>query len=470
MSGNGAIEKYDYLRRVNTLCDLIAGVATADVNTPDELQAFLPKMLATMPEYHASLVPDVFPEFIAALLKPKNRTAACAAARALKHHLGDLGRAIDEGRPIVGTFAAPTGELFAALGLVGLSLEVLALVQTAVFKSGIEAEIDMSELAGFPSHVCNMQRAPMMAIEKGSLPKFDVVVKPTAPCNSSNMLYQYGLEKYGVEVLSVDCPYYNDQRAFEFYLEEFRAMVASLERLAGRPLDEAVLRKHVEMGNQQMRYLYGLQELRKHRPNPDPGMHRAYDIIALYHCGQNQLYLDYMKTVFEEARARHEEGKTFVPEGKQEIRTVWTWGLTTHMLYMYDWLEEEFGATFLECGITYVPSDVIGLVDTSSVDSMIRGLARRTLHYPMVRQTMGFSDVYVGDMVRVATDYGADAAVFSGNQSCKHSWAAAKRISDALMEQPGIPSLTWETDLGDKRYTPHATTKTLLREFFSTFE
>jgi hypothetical protein len=222
------------------------------------------------------------------------------------------------------------------------------------------------------------------------------------------------------------------------------------------------------LGNEQMRYLYGLQELRKQTPNPDPGMHRAYDVVALYYCGLNEPYRDYMKTVYEEARARHDSGASFLPPNKKEIRTLWTWGLTAHMLFMYDWLEEEFGSTFLECGVSYVPSDVVGYVDPSSMDSMLRGLARRTLNFPMIRQAMGFSDVYVDDMVRVAGEYRADAAVFSGNQSCKHAWAAAKRLSDALMENPGIPSLTWETDLADKRFTPHATTKALLREFFST--
>lgn len=470
MSAQDCIDRYDYYRRIDALCDLIAFAAGAEATTWEELSAQMPMMLAALPPYHASLVPDVFPEFIGAVLKPKNRSAALAFATSLKRHLADLGRSMEEGRPQVAIFGAVTGEVFAALGLVPVMLEALSLVPSAVLRSGVEAEIDASEVEGFASHLCNMQRVPVTSLEGGNLPKFDAVVKGTAPCNSSNMLYQYALEKHGLRIIPVDCPYYNNERAFEYYVEEFRAMVAELEQLAGRRLDEATLRRHVEMGNEQMRHLYALQELRKKRPNPDPGMHRAYDLVGLYHCGLNETYVDYMRLVYQEAKERHESGQSFLAPGKKEIRTLWTWGLTGHMLYMYDWLEDEFGSTFLECGVSYLPGDVVGYVDPTSIDTMLRGLARRTLHFPMIRQAMGFSDVYVGDMVRIATEYGADAAVFSGNQSCKHAWAAAKRISDALMENPGIPSLTWETDLVDKRFTPHPATKSLLREFFSTFE
>jgi hypothetical protein len=74
----------------------------------------------------------------------------------------------------------------------------------------------------------------------------------------------------------------------------------------------------------------------------------------------------------------------------------------------------------------------------------------------------------VEDFVTVANSYKADAAVFSGHLACKHSMALAKMLSDALQERAGIPSFKWETDLLDKRVTPHAAAKAQLAEFFTT--
>ena len=99
---------------------------------------------------------------------------------------------------------------------------------------------------------------------------------------------------------------------------------------------------------------------------------------------------------------------------------------------------------------------------------MIEGLAWRAFNFPMGRTSMGFSDLYVQDFLRVAKTYKADAAVFSGHTSCKHSWAAAKMVGDALMDDAGIPSFRWETDFLDRRFTPHSVAKSQLAEFFRT--
>ena len=174
------------------------------------------------------------------------------------------------------------------------------------------------------------------------------------------------------------------------------------------------------------------------------------------------------KVRHDEAAARHEKGLGFLPAGRKEIRTVWTWGFTPHMLYLPDWLEEEFGMSYLECGISTLPAEIVGYVSTASVESMIEGLAWRAFNFPMGRTSTGFSDVYVQDLVRVAKTYKADAAVFSGHTACKHSWAAVKMLGDVLQEDPGIPSFKWETDFLDRRFTPHSVAKKQLAEFFRT--
>ena len=464
------IEKYEYLRRTNALCDLLIAATGTDATTAERLFEVLPDLLAQMPEYHASLVEKIHPEFIAAVLKEKNRNAVRAHASAVKQFLLDMNQGMEEGKPLVGYFPAITPELFYSLGLNPIAMETITLYLAAAFIDGVETELDESEAQGFPGHACGIQRAPFGAFEKDALPMPDVFVKCSAPCNSSNMFYQYTFEKYGVPVLIVDAPYHGDERAFDYFHDEFRQMISDLEAKFDCQLDVEQLRQRVSMGNEQLKHLYALQKLRRLKPNPDPGMHRAFDFGSLSVAGSNQMHVDYMKLCRDEAQQRVDSKTSFLPADKEEIRTLWTWGITGHMLFIYDWLEEEYGASFLECAISNLPEEIVGFVDTTDRDSMIRGLAWRSFNYPMQRTVMSYSDVYVNDMVKIAKDYDAAAAVYSGNQSCRHAWAAAKRISDALMDEKEVPSLTWETDLVDKRYTSHAATRALLGEFFSTFE
>ena len=166
------------------------------------------------------------------------------------------------------------------------------------------------------------------------------------------MFYQYVLDKYNIPLVIVDTPYHRGARSFEYFLEEYMSMVEQLEELCDTHLDEEILRRHAEYGNQQMSYLYKLQELRRQKPNPDPGFLRPLDLPSMFYCGLNKENAEYMKVRYEEAKARVDRGESLVPEGKEEIRTVWTWGLISYNAYIYDWLEEEFGVTYLECELT----------------------------------------------------------------------------------------------------------------------
>ena len=461
-----SLTRYDYIRKLDAMTDLFALAIGSGAKCPAELD--IPGLLRNAPEYHASLVPQVYPEIIEAILRPKNARAIFTHSLAVKQYLADLTRKWDEGQPVLYHFAPMSAEIFLGLDLMPLAYELIPIYLSAAFVNGIEEELDATEAMGIPTHVCSAQKPATSAIPKGKLPKPDIFVKGSVPCDTSNMMYQFAKETCGGEVIVIDSPYYHNQRAFKFYVDEWKRMIESLEKKTGHTLDEDRLRKHVEMGNRQLEYLYGLQEMRRSVPNPDPGMHRALDLASVILAGTNEKMIDYIRTCHDEAKERHAQGKSFLPEGKKEIRTVWTWGFTPHMLYLPDWLEEKFGMTYLECGISNLPQEIVGYVSTASVESMIEGLAWRAFNFPMGRTSMGYSDLYVNDMVKVAKAYKADAAVFSGHMACKHSWAASKMLGDALLEDAGIPSFKWETDWLDKRFTPHAVAKAQLSEFFRT--
>lgn len=281
------------------------------------------------------------------------------------------------------------------------------------------------------------------------------------------MLYQDMVEKYQKPVFCVDSPYYSDKRAFKYFAEEFKQAIAGVEKVTGHKIDVDVLRKHVKMSNAQFEYWYKLQELRKIKPNPDPGMHRALDLAAWLLAGSNELWVDYMKTLYEEAKERAENRIGVIPEGMKEIRTLHTYGWTAHTLYLPDWIEDNCGSSMMECGLSIYPGNLVGLVDTTNLDTMLEGLAWRSYNGVMHRTVMSFADLHINDMVNVAKEYQADAAIFCGNHTCKWGWTYPKMLDDALQDNLGIPCLTLETDIMDKRFTPREVLFARFSEFFN---
>jgi len=107
-------------------------------------------------------------------------------------------------------------------------------------------------------------------------------------------------------------------------------------------------------------------------------------------------------------------------------------------------------------------------VDTTSIDTMIEGLAWRWFCWPMSRQSASFSDVWVNDFVRICEDFKADCLILGGHKACKHFWALNKLLSDAVKEEVGIPTLRFEQDIFDARFTPVSELKRIMNTFFAT--
>lgn len=461
-----AVVKYDYMARMARACDMFVWGIDSGAHTMEELD--IPALLAKGTEYHASLLPQVQPELIASLLKPKNGQSIKAFSLALRDYIEDLGVRIDQGKPIIGVFPTLPLELFYGLDVAAVLPEVFSLVIAATYKAGVEQELDASEVEGLPGHVCAFQKAPLMAFQNGLLPKPMMFVKTTAPCDSSNITMQYTAHKLGVPLHAVDSPYYSNRRAFKYFLDEIKRMIEKIEKATGHTMDEDRLRQRVQWTNEYMSNLFKLAELRKNRPNPDPGMHRMLDLAALMMGGCSENLPNYSRVTYQEALERQRKGKTFLPQGKKEIRTLWTGSMFPYAIYLGDWVEDLFGSTYVSCALTNMPADVHGLINTSSLESMIEGLAWRTFNFPMHRTVMSHTDVYLNDMLAVAKEVGADAAIYAGNMGCKHSWTMPKLLSDHFQEEIGIPTTTLEVDWVDGRFTPRDMVMNHLTEFFGT--
>ena len=59
------------------------------------------------------------------------------------------------------------------------------------------------------------------------------------------------------------------------------------------------------------------------------------------------------------------------------------------------------------------------------------------------------------------------AAIFGGHIACKTAWASAKLVKDAIYDELGIPTFSFELDAYDPRVVSAESIKAQLEQFLS---
>ena len=419
-----------------------------------------------LPEDYKANFDKVQTGLINTILKEKNRASARAFVSNIVDYTDWLNGMLDQGKMACYHYFPISVEIMLALDVAPICYEVACGLNAALYEDGAEAGIDRIEAEGHPDHLCSTQKGTAGYLLMGILPKPDVLIKTATPCDASNRLYEWTAHKFKAPLLTLETPYYRNERGIKYMLGEVKNMIAQLEKLTGRRLDEDKLREYCLIGNEAMDYFLKIQELKRTKPCPDTGWHRPADTIFMTQVG-TPMGAAYFKQLYEDVKARADRGEGVIPPDKEERRVVYGYTWEVYDLSFFDWLEETHGVTYMADTLTYLPPDV-GFVDVSNMDTMLEGLAWRTLQMPMGRQVMGFSDVWINDFTNQVKSFKADALIMGGHMACKHFWALNKLMSDKVKEETGVPTLRFEMDMFDKRFTPPSELRRIMTEFFNT--
>lgn len=440
------------------------------------LQA-LPRLLGrdgitTREELLAAADPDERPflakiksDLMECMLKPKNRKLAQSMLECKSDQLKFMKKGLDEGKKLVYFFfAMEAPEIFLAMDLIPICFEDFNGANANFFEGEAERVIDEAIADGSPDHLCSASLGGHGMFVLGEIPRPDIIFKNIGWCDPSTKAYEAFCHTYKVPYITVEVPYYANDRAFQYYLTELKLAIKQLEEMTGSKLNEDQLREYVNISNEQMSYIYKLQEMRKQKPCPDTGWHRSMDTAFSNYFGYPEL-TPYWKTLYEEVKERYDGKKGVIPDGMNEIRTIMGYAWAGYAPPIYDWMEEAHGATYVECFLTYWPT-MVGFVDTTNLDTMLRGLAWRSFNAPMQRQAMTHSQLWIHDILRVCREYKIDSLLLLGNRACKHFWAMHKLVAEQAKEELGIPSCTFEFEIHDSRIMPQSMYKRKLGMFF----
>ena len=320
--------------------------------------------------------------------------------------------------------------------------------------------IDLAESAGVPADCCSADKAAVGAIMRDTYPVPKCVVGINTPCDSQVLSTQVMAELSGSPLFVIDVPYYDDDRTIKHVATQLAELVPFLEKHIGRPYDWDRLQVACDLSNQAVESLWSWLEQRRLVPLTQSSKLVGFTLVhQILFCG-TQAGVDVAQALEREAVERNQRQERHFDE---RVRAVWYQDSVWTDLQLYDWMERELGLT--------IPVDIFGyyaqegLIDTSSEESMLEGLARKLVKcQPMSRQFRGNIETYIEDFLHMHKAFRADCAIFAGHVACKHAWGGIGLFREAC-RKAGIPLLVFEFDMFDARITPRDAIQAELTRF-----
>jgi benzoyl-CoA reductase/2-hydroxyglutaryl-CoA dehydratase subunit BcrC/BadD/HgdB len=430
---------------------------------PEEMDLDSPEMkamLETMPEGRRN-------SFLAMARDPDVRKMSNVFNGGLGKFWDAVYTAKDRGKKLVFMPFNFAPEIFFAMDMVPVCVEVLN-TMALTLEEGLEPYLDLAVERGLPDTMCSAQRGIVGLLEAGVLDKPDLLVNGAlGGCDPNSKIFEYMSEKFDIPALYLDVPYYHDDRALDYYTEGFKKIVAALEEMTGRKLDQDRLREVVDNTNKATELFMEIAELKKHVPNPVPNYYNMHHTGTKLMLAGTPDAVEYYQTALDICKERLNKGKHVLPEERIRLFFMYTGYYFDNEIY--SWFQEEVGVSYIMDVLTAY--DFNPYIDPKNVDTMMRGLAEVMLNLPMTRQLKGSWNMpsnWLTDVLYYAETYKADCCVFTGHTACKQAWGVYRLVAEEVKKKLGIPSLRLEGDGWDGRITPMSVIKESFEEFFAT--
>ncbi len=322
-----------------------------------------------------------------------------------------------------------------------------------------EKVIDFGEKEGVAPEHCSATKNALGGWVSSQIPAPDCVVTSSHPCDSMVSSYQSLQYMTGAPTFMLDTPNWKDDRALDYYAGEVRSLIAFLEEQLGRKLDYDRLREVQDEVNQTNELLMEIREMYRAVPCPATNLsgavHWLFRILGL---GSPEV-TEIARRLRQITKDRMDAGKGFIKEEK--IRVIW-FDVPIVFYPLQVWMEETFGAVTIIDLCNYVNTP---LIDTSTPESMIKGMAEAYMNINMARQFHGPIDYYQAELARICEDYSGDCFIMPGHTGCKHNWAVTRLLKN-YMKEIDMPLLILTSDIFDQRMTNEDHLKVQIEDFF----
>ena len=360
-------------------------------------------------------------------------------------------------------------EILHAMGMAPFVIELISTIASTApekFSDNIFKYLDHGYETGLPGTLCAGQLGGAGALLYGDWPKPDVMLSG-APgfCDVNSKILEYTARTLDIPLLHTDMSAYHDERAVEYFKHSLMDLISDLEKITGNKLDPEKLKETIENSNRVIEIYNEISGLQTAVPSPIPNMYPFMNAGTKFTMGGRPEAIPVYEAVLRTAKKKVKKGEGAVPNEK--FRCLMLYTSYYHDTVFNDWLEE-IGVSLTNEIMSYFP---LTQIDTTSMDSMMSGLAEWSLSFPMARQMKGALDGPAGwteDMMFLAKKYKVNCCIFSGNPACKRAHGSLRLLTDRLKNEMGIPTLKLEADSWDRRITAMPAIKEQILDFLET--
>ena len=328
--------------------------------------------------------------------------------------------------------------------------------------------IEASESYGLPADVC-----PLPSLESGiaiedDFPKVGCCfISCNMPCDGSIMTTTMQDRRFNLPTFPLNIPLrWTREDTQEYAVEEMKACIAFIEEQTGEKCDWDKLKEACERVNEQSRLKMEKWELNRTDTPPFIGGGSWIYRIFSYEFGcANPRVLANDRKVNAILRKPFEEGRAPYPYPKEVRHRAVVWNTPANMY-------AHFNAWIAECWGVQVVCDMIDLqgtqiIDTSTRESMLYGLAKMVQGSTMRVHTKGGWEVIMNDLWAKVEEYRADLIVMFDQISCK-GVAALKGAFEEQARALGVRMVWVEQDLMDPTTISRRTMRDQVNQYMQT--
>ena len=278
---------------------------------------------------------------------------------------------------------------------------------------------------------------------------------------NSSLLYA---KKLGLPLFILDMPnIYNTERAEEFFAKELHRMIEWLTANTPGKMDWDRLKEVLDIRNRQEEAKLELWELMRLKPAPLAAEVIFFSqLIAPTFLAGTPAAVELYEALCECGQENIRKGVAANPNERYRA-VVWHPFMAVHF-HIYRYLELKWGVTVIQDSMSY--SETI-FVDTSSVESMMRGLARMMLNTPMINIARGTAANYFQTFEQIVDQYDIDLVLVGDHIGCKSVAGMTGLLRDRCRER-GLPAAFIPYDLIDPRFASMSDVMTRFDQFMET--
>lgn len=353
-------------------------------------------------------------------------------------------------------------QILHAMGLTSVVPEVAAVVLPKIDQFAGVRYLDAAESKGLPGDTCGLPRLTAGIALKKEVPIGSCIISSNLPCDGGLASYEVIQESIGnIPIYRLNVPYdFRNDESIDTYVEDLKGMIEFLEKNTDGKMNWDKLREVCRNYNKMVEIELERWELAKAEVPPVTNdalwfpHYFAFNVAAA-----NKRLVKHHSKLLKMDKKAYKKGKICF-EGMRYRTVMWNPPPSVYG-HIWNWLERCWGVGSVMDLETY---GVMEYVDTSTPDTMLKGLGRAYMWATMSKHTRGPAENMIGDLLRAVEEYKPDFVIYPAHMGCKNSMSLEALMKEECKKRK-VPFCVFRYDLVDSRVT----TRQQMREQINKF-